>query len=126
MSEMLDRPNMKRIVSLFAALMILFFSIVGEEAHASVSVCSDSAMSQQHSSENAQSPSFAAAIEMDTSLSAVSPEMHGCHFGHCAYIVLLSPIVSSPTSFRDTDVVEQYPYIQSGFRSETLRPPSRA
>ena len=116
---------MQRIVSLFAALMILFFSVVGEGAHASASECSESAITQKQSVETADTCVGPAAFEKGSSLSEAPQVLHNCHFGHCAFTVFFSQILSSPTPFLDTEVVELYPYLQSGFRSETLRPPSR-
>jgi len=106
--------------------MILFFSIVGEEAHASASECSDYAITQKKCFETNKTAALSSASENGPSISEVTTVMHNCHFGHCAFTVLLSATFSSPTPFLDTDNVELYPYIQSGFRSETLRPPSRA
>ena len=117
---------MQRIISLFAALMILFFSIIGEEAHASASICADSSVIQQHHSDASRAPARAAIVKEVAASSDVTPTLHDCHFGHCAFILLLSSMVSTPAPFTAAEIAKLYPYLQSGFRSETLRPPSLA
>ncbi len=117
---------MQRIISLFAALMILFFSVIGEEAHAFASICADSSISQQHHSDASRALAQTATVKKATVSSDVAPTLHDCHFGHCAFLLLLTSVVSSPAPFAGAEIAKLYPYVQSGFRSETLRPPSLA
>lgn len=120
---MLDRPYMQRIISLFAALMIFFFSVVGEGAHASPSNCPDMQISQ-HSSNTSLPLQILSTADFSTHPEGDRFAVHGCHFGHCAFTLLLQSAISSPTPLKCKDVEMPYFAKLGEFPSESLRPPS--
>lgn len=116
---------MQKIISLLA-LLIFSFSLVGEDV--SDSFCVKTAISQNAASalHTDASSSTSASLEKDIPVKAPETAAHDCHFGHCSYTLIILPIVASPASHLELAVERLYQSVQSGFRSETLRPPSLA
>ncbi|MBS1961353.1 MAG: hypothetical protein JST04_03980 [Bdellovibrionales bacterium] len=116
---------MQKIISLIAALMIFAFSFLGEDVHVSSS-CSDSAIVQSANSGVCGATITAMTKAHSDAAADFGVSMHDCHFGHCAFTLLLPAQASTPNPLVGKGVVRLHAFIQSGFRSETLRPPSLA
>lgn len=111
---------MQKLVTLIVMTITLFFSAVGEEQLESAhSDCAGTVLASN------SVPSDVAEIAAPVS-AETSPKFHPCHIGHCAFLVVaqspLAAVVSVVLSH--TEFAPGAPL--SGFRSETLRPPSRA
>lgn len=116
---------MKKIISLLAALMIFAFSFLGEDVHASSSSCADSITVQSAPLAKCGTVKAASTKLHKDASSDPDSSIHDCHFGHCAFTVRLPSKIHSPLPLVGTDVVRHHSLIHSGYRSETLRPPSR-
>lgn len=120
---------MRKFISLFIALMIFGFSIFGEAAHASASTCADSGAVVRSNAQGIRcgsvtTVSSAAHLESSVSGAEEPAQAHDCHFGHCAFTLLLPASIGAPISFDGGDFLPRATLAQSDFRSETIRPPA--
>lgn len=116
---------MRKIISLIVALMIFSFSVFGEAANASTCPCEETTIERSSVVAHADA-SFEVSLEKDSPLRAPAPLAHDCHFGHCGFTLLGLPEVKTPTDHVALGGERPTSAIPTGYRSETLRPPSRA
>lgn len=117
--------HMQKVYALIAAFFI-FFSSAGEVVGGTICECPETAISQKSSAsdlslEQAPTAVFAAKEIPSQDQNVV---FHDCHFGHCGFILNFHPTLSSPVGHLKAAVFGPYAFFPSGFRSETLRPPS--
>lgn len=117
---------MQKIISVLAALVIFAFSIIGEDAKASLFCYKGNAPSSQITAAgNSISKISAISIE-NASRTPQGAEVfgHDCHFGHCGFTLIFLPSMATPTHSLTVKFISSLSSPQSGFSSETLRPPS--
>ncbi|MBS1962311.1 MAG: hypothetical protein JST04_08855 [Bdellovibrionales bacterium] len=125
---------MKKVFALIAAFVV-FFSIFGEGLSGAFCECPEIAKTEKVSTLSGHSENGKVEISLSDSTSTISAKIpsaahgntvHDCHFGHCGFTLKFYSPITHPVDHLTAQVARPYAAVPIGFRSETLRPPSRA